>query len=117
MQQHGGKYFARDSHPPPHDQYVKSQSIQNMVMLHIKVTGITKCKMLTNNLPADPIPPTLGVKGPIQIFQNNVMLHIKLKGITNAAILWHYFLPAHPEGKVNWSKVNFFRTWAMLPIK
>ena len=59
-----------------------------MVILHIKLNGITKCSnMVANILPADPPPPDPGVevqKVKIPLIKNMVMLHIKLKGIMNA---------------------------------
>ena len=63
-----------------------------MVMLHIKLKGITgtaTCNMVANIMPADPPPPTDpgGQKVKIQLFQNMVILHIKLKAITNA-VTW-----------------------------
>ena len=65
---------------------------QNMVMLHIKIKGITgaaTCNMVANIMPADPPPPpdSGGQKVEIQLFQNMVILHIKLKAITNA-VTW-----------------------------
>ena len=53
MQQHGSKYFARRPPPPPHDPWgrVKIQLFQNMVMLHIKLNGITN---VANIFSADP---------------------------------------------------------------
>ena len=89
MQQHGSKRFVR--RPLPlfrKGPQVKIQFFQNMVMLHIKFIGITKCSnMVANILPADPSPPpySRNQKVKIQLFQNNIMLLIKLKGITNAA--------------------------------
>ena len=51
-----------------------------MVMLHIKLNGITKCSnMVANILPAD-----WGQKV-IKLSQNNVMLHIKLDVIRDVA--------------------------------
>ena len=45
MQQHGRKYFARrptnQPPPPPSDHWVKFQLFYNMIMLHIKLKGIT----------------------------------------------------------------------------
>ena len=63
-----------------------------MVMLHIKLKGITgaaTCNMVANIMPADPPPPNAsgGQKVKIQLFQNMVILHIKLKAITNA-VTW-----------------------------
>ena len=70
----------------------KIKLFQNMVMLHIKLKGITgtaTCNMVGNIMPADPPPPPPtdpgGQKVKIQLFQNMVILHIKLKGITDAA--------------------------------
>ena len=72
----------------------KIKLIQNMVMLHIKLKGITgaaTCNMVANIMPADPPPPPpprpWGQKVKIQLFQNMVILHIKLKAITNA-VTW-----------------------------
>ena len=73
-----------------------------MVMLHIKLKGITNAETLKQFfLPADPPPPALvpvrGVK--IQLFKNMVMLHIKLKGMEHRAPCKHihkmYYLTAH----------------------
>ena len=62
-----------------------------MVMLHIKLKGITgaaTCNMVANIMPADPYPPDPGgQKVKIELFQNMVILHIKLKAITNA-VTW-----------------------------
>ena len=62
-----------------------------MVMLHIKLKGITgaaTCNMVANIMHADPPPPDPGgQKVKIQLFQNMVILHIKLKAITNA-VTW-----------------------------
>ena len=59
---------------------------QNMVMMNIKLNGITKCNnMVANILPADPSNDLGGQKVKFQPFQNMVMLHINLMGITNAA--------------------------------
>ena len=63
-----------------------------MVMLHIKLKGITgtaTCNMVANTMATDPPPPPDpgGQKVKIQLFQNVVMLHIKLKAITNA-VTW-----------------------------
>ena len=55
-----------DPPPPPHthdpgSQKVKIQLYHNMVMLHIKLNGTTKCSnMVTHILPTDPMPLTLG---------------------------------------------------------
>ena len=76
---------------------------QNMVMLHIKLNGITKCSnMVANILHADPppLPTTLGGWGKkvtIQLFQNMVMSHIKLKGITKCSNMVANSLPADPS--------------------
>ena len=50
-----------------------------MVMLHIKLKGITgaaTCNMVANIMPADPPPNPEGQKVKIQLFQNMVILHI-----------------------------------------
>ena len=56
-------------------QMVKIQLFQNMVMLHIKLTGITKCSnMVANILPSDPLPPTtlgMGSKGQKSTFSEH----------------------------------------------
>ena len=82
MQQHGSKYLPADpSLTLMLGQKVKIQLFQNMVMLHNKLKGITKCSsMVAIILPADPsMTLLLGSKGQIQLFQNMVMLHITLK--------------------------------------
>ena len=61
--QHGNKLFSRRTplshYPRDLGQKVKIQLCQNMVMLHIKFIGITKCSnMVANILPADPPPTT-----------------------------------------------------------
>ena len=66
----------------------KIKLFQNMVMLHIKLKGITgaaTCNMVANIMPTDPPLDPGGQKVKIQLFQNMVILHIKLKAITNAA--------------------------------
>ena len=70
----------------------KIKLYQNMVMLHIKLKGITgaaTCNMVANIMPADPPPPPApgGQKVKIQLFPNMVILHIKLKAIINA-VTW-----------------------------
>ena len=77
--------------PPPHPSERVHRSkfnFENMVMLHIKLTGITEYRNMIANVLLAKLPPPpriLGQKVKIQLFQNNVRLHIKLKGITNAA--------------------------------
>ena len=65
-----------------------------MVMLHIKLKGITgtaTCNVVANIMPAEPPPPPHtdpgGQKVKIQLFQNMVILLIKLKAITKA-VTW-----------------------------
>ena len=126
MQQHGSKYFARrHSPPPPHDprrwgQKVKFQLFQNIVMLHIKLKEIEKCR------PPPSPPTTLGDGVKIQLFQNMVVLHIKLKGIINAATnRSKYFVcsqpppPLHqdPRGWGQTVKIQLFQNMVMLHIK
>ena len=68
----------------------KIKLFQNMVMLHIKLKGITgtaTCNMVANIMPADPPTDPGGQKVKIQLFQSMVMLHIILKAITNA-VTW-----------------------------
>ena len=55
----------------------KNQLFHNMVMLHIKITGIMKrSNMIANILPG------WSQKVKPQLFQNMIMLHITLKGVT-----------------------------------
>ena len=69
----------------------KIKLFQNMVMLYIKLKGITgaaTCNMVANIMRADPPPPDPGgQKVKIQLFQNMVILHIELKAIMNA-VTW-----------------------------
>ena len=69
----------------------KIKLFQNMVMLHIKLKGITgaaTCNMVANIMPAYPPPSDPGgQKVKIQLFENMVILHIKLKAIANA-VAW-----------------------------
>ena len=72
-----------------------------MVILHIKLKGITKCSnIVANILPADPSPSSRhyprrwGQKVKVQLFQNMAMLHIKFKGITNYTNIVANILPA-----------------------
>ena len=76
-QQHGRKYFAC-RHPPPMTLGVKIQHLQNSVMLHIKLKGITKCSNMVANILAEdpPPPPPTDPRVKIQLLQNMVMLHI-----------------------------------------
>ena len=94
MQQHGSKHFAHRPPPPPPPPHPSERvhrskfNFENMVMLHIKLTGITEYRNMIANVLLAKLPPPpriLGQKVKIQLFQNNVRLHIKLKGITNAA--------------------------------
>ena len=60
IQQHGRKYFARIPPPQnPRDGTIgQNSTFSNMVMLHIKLNGITKCSnMVANILSADLPPP------------------------------------------------------------
>ena len=83
MLQHGSKYFARrPSHDPRRwGQKVKIQLFQNMVMLHIRLKGISTCSNMIENIlpkiPSTPPDPGDGSIGQIQLFQNMFMLHIK----------------------------------------
>ena len=71
---------------PPGDQKAKFQLFQNMVMMHIKLNGITKCNnMVANILPTDPPNDPRGQKIKTQLCQNMVMLHNKLNGIMKTA--------------------------------
>ena len=58
MQQHCSNYFGhRPLKPWGWGQYAEIQLFQNMVMLHVKLKGITKCSnMVANDLPASPPP-------------------------------------------------------------
>ena len=105
MQQHGSKCRQRNmsnlsfDRRPVSDPWVdlgggvkgNIKLFQNMVMLHIKlkgITGATTCNMVANIMPADPPDPGgQKQKVKIQLFQNMVILHIKLKAITNA-VTW-----------------------------
>ena len=102
MQQHGSNYFACRRPLDQGSQKVKILLFQNMVMMHIKINGITnadstllghgnavyqingnhKCSnMVANILPADPHPPppTLGWA------REHGHVAYKLNGISNAA--------------------------------
>ena len=109
MQQHVSKYFVCRPPTPhdPEDRKIKIHFFQKMVMLHIRLKGITEYfNMVANILPPDPNPLTLGVGPKVIIhltppppqpwghksqnstfYQNMVMLHIKLKENMNAATL------------------------------
>ena len=135
MQQHGSKYFAQRSLSLPKDpwdrgQWVKIQLFQNMVMLHIKINGTTKCSNMVANFAADPQPPIatttpggLCQKVIIQLFQNMVILHIKLKGIMNSATWTQLFCPHTPPAPTRpWElgqyvKIHFFQNMAILHLK
>ena len=119
MQRHGSKYFARIPPPPPPPTppgpQVETQLFQNMVMLHIELTGITKCSNIgANVLPADlpHYPRGWGQKVKIQLYQNMVMLHIKFIGIMKCSNIVANILP-----EVNRSKINFFKTWSCYTIE
>ena len=92
MQQPGCNILPADSQPPHDprrwDQKVKLNFLQIIVMLHIRLKGITNAATrlqisCLQTLPHDPRRWDQKVK--LKLFQNIVMLHIKLKGITNAA--------------------------------
>ena len=86
MQLRGSKYFDRRQSPRSSgwDQKVKILFFQSIVMLHIKIFGITNAATYGNKpFSHRSLPRTWGgVK--IQLFQNIVMVHFILKGITNA---------------------------------
>ena len=73
---------------PGWDQQVKSQLFQNLVMLHIKLKGITNAltrqQILCLQIPltTSPHPGDAVNRSKFNFFQNMVMLHIKLNGIT-----------------------------------
>ena len=113
---------------------VKIQLFQNMVMLHTKLNGITKCSnMVANSLPSDTPPLPHDSRGWCQRawcqkvriqLQNMVMLHINLKGIMNAATRSQLFSPRPPPPPPPsprpygmGSKFTLFRKMDMLPIK
>ena len=116
MQQYGSKYFAR--RPPSPDpgvwgQKVKIQLFQNMVMLHIKLKGMTNaatCKHIYTQPD-----PWGGVKG--QTFLKVVMLHIKLMGMEHRTPFKHIFRPyTHPGPLGVGSKgQNIFFTECCIP--
>ena len=90
MQQHGSKYFARRApssfDPRVWGQKVEIQLFQNMVMLHIKFNGITKCNnMVANILSADPSLPTTilgdGARRSKFIFSEHGHVAYQTKGI------------------------------------
>ena len=61
---------------------------RSMVMLHIKLKGITNSANGSNYFARRPPPPTITggwVQKAKYFFQNMVMLHIKLNRLTNAA--------------------------------
>ena len=69
---------------------VKIQLFQDMVLLHIKLKGITKCSnMVANILASDPPPPPpdpgVGSKGQNSTFSEHGHVAYQIKGITNAA--------------------------------
>ena len=115
MQQHGSKYVARIPLPDPEEwsQKVKLQPFQNMVILHIKLMGITKCSSnVANILPSDPYL-TLGMGS---IDHNETILedgHVacQIKGLTECSSMVANILP-DPGDWVNGSKFNFFITWS-----
>ena len=90
MQLHGSvvaNILIADNPPDPQGGIKRSNFFfQSIVMLHIKIFGITNAATYGNkpfshrSLPR----PWGGVK--IQLFQNIVMVHFILKGITNATI-------------------------------
>ena len=102
---------------------VKIQLFQNMVMLHIKLKGITKCSIIVANiLPAAPLnlPVPHPRKGSTGL--NIVMLNIKLTGITNAATWHQMFCPQTPlsnytRGRGIKVKIHLFQNMVLLHSK
>ena len=95
----------------------QTELFQNMVMLHIKLKGITGAAtwyqiLCPHTPPPPPDPGSQNVK--IQVFQNRVMLHIQLKTIANAVIWKQIFCPQPPLPDPVGQKVkfNFGRTWS-----
>ena len=101
---------------------VKFQLCHNMVMLHIKLKGITKCSYTVANICLqNPIPlyPADGVnRSKFDFFQNMVMFHIKLKGIMKCSNTVANILPADPPsspltfGMGSIGQKLTFRTWS-----
>ena len=100
MHQHGTKYFAKRS--PPWTlgcgQKVKIQLYQNMVMLHIKLKGMTNAATRRHIFcPYTHPRPLGGVKGQ-NIFLKGVMLHYHCFGMELGAPCKHIFCPnTHPR--------------------
>ena len=73
-----------------------------MVVLHIKLKGVTKCSnMVANILLPDPLPPSCPGdwvnRSKFQLFQNMVMLKMKFNGITKCSNMVADILPGDPH--------------------
>ena len=76
----------------------KIKLFQNMVMLHIKLNGITgaaTCNMVANIMPTDP-PPPWGSKGCNSTFSEHGHIAYKIKGNHKCSNMVANILPAAP---------------------
>ena len=92
-------------------QKIKIQLFQDMVMLHFKLKGITKCsKMVANILCADPLPPppppTLVIVsiGRNSTCSENGNVAYQIKGITKCSNMVANILCADPPPPLGWGQ-------------
>ena len=97
----------------------KIKLFQNMVMLHIKLKGITgaaTCNMIANILPVAPLPRHPRVKRSNLTFAEHDHVSYQIKGNRECSNMVANILPAAPS-PLRRSKFNFFRTWSCCTSK
>ena len=120
MQQHGSKTLSTDRPDPGVVQELKIQLFQNMVMLHIKLKGITT--VATYILPADPHFLTLGMGSKFNLFSEHGHVAYQIKGNLKcsnmeANIFWLQFPPLPPDPGGLMIKIQLFQNMFMLHNK
>ena len=114
MQQHGRKYFGRESPPTPSNPGGQNQIFTEYY--HIKLNRFLNSEtwqrifcLHTFSLPHSTL--GVGLKVKIQLIENMVMWHMKLKRIAKAATCKYFGRKSPlPAPLTLWSKVNLFRT-------
>ena len=113
MQQHGSKYFSRRPPPTPDPGVKRSKlTLQNVVILHIKLKGATNVAM-----PADPPSHlTLGRGSKVQnsTFSEHGLDAYQIKGNHECSnIVATIFARRPPSDPGDWvKKSKYFRTWS-----
>ena len=123
MQQRGSKYFACRPHPLTLGVRSKGQNSTFSEHCHAayQIKWNHKCSNIVGNiLPADPLPPNLGVKGQNLTFSEHGHVVYQIKMNHERSNMADNPIPADPRTPpppprrygFKSSKFNFFRTWS-----